>query len=714
MTNFYKSALCFAAAAGLFAMPAQAVEVTDGDLVFDVVDSEATVIAWFTDFENPVFDIVVPNTVKLDGADIPVTALRDELFYSTGITSITLGDNVKKLGKYCFMWCSNLAEVNLNEGLKEIGFQCFANCASLSQLALPSTLETIGDMAFWSSGLTGEVTVPASVKEIGMAPWRSLTAVTAINVAEGNENYTSVDGVLFNKDVTTVVTYPAGKTDATYTLPETVKVIADQSMRNNLSLTKLVMPEGLEKIGDQALASSQLSTVDLPSTVKTIGSAAFFNGRMLTAFNVADGNQWFRAQEKFLVELGAEKIVAAIPMMGELTIPEGIKEVGDYAFWAYSITKVTFPSTMVKAGKAAFADNSMLKSVVFNEGFETIGEMCFQNCTGLSELQWPSTLKTIELQGMCGTSALKDANLPEGVETLAPLAFFTSGIESAYVPASVSNFGNAIFASCGNLSTVVIAEGVTKLEDTMFNMCWALENITLPSTLEIIGPYALYGAAFTHIDLPEGLKRIEDAGLYGTGLEELVLPDAVEEIGAYGLAWNFAMTSLHTGKNLKKIGMFGVHFMHKLTDIQLNEGLEVISDYGISACGSLETLTIPSTVTTIGEMAFYNNPFTKLVNLAVEPQVLEHEIVYLIEGDIYDQCELSVPAESLDAYKQAEYWKNFLTITGDAAGVENVSTEQATVKDIYTLDGRRVENPTAGGVYIYRMSDGTAQKRVVR
>ena len=106
---------------------------------------------------------------------------------------------------------------------------------------------------------------------------------------------------------------------------------------------------------------------------------------------------------------------------------------------------------------------------------------------------------------------------------LSPLAFFLcEGLERVYVPGGLKETGNAVFGSCTNLTEAVIGEGTKKVEDTMFNMDWALTDVTLPSTLEIIGPYAFYGAGFTSIDLPEGLKLIEEAGLYGTGLQSLV------------------------------------------------------------------------------------------------------------------------------------------------------------------------------------------------
>ncbi len=571
-------------------------------------------------------------------------------------------------------------------------------------------------MAFWNASLSGEITIPASVKKIDVAPWRSGIGITATNVEPGRESYTSENGVLFTKDMETVVTYPAGKADTSYTLPSTVKVIADQAMRNNPNMTELIMPEGLEKIGEMALASSALTSIELPSTVNSIGGAAFFYGLKLTEFKVASGNKWFRSEDGFLIENDAEKIVAAIPMSGSLAIPEGIKAVGDYAFYMSGLTDVTFPLSMRSTGKASFANCYELKTVELNEGLETIGQMSFQDSPILTGIKFPSTLKKIEMQGFCGCNGLKEAILPDGLETLESTIFFMcSGLERVYLPGSVKYFEHAIFSVCENLREAVIGEGITELPNSMFNMDWALTDVTLPSTLEVIGQYSLYGAAFSHIDLPDGLKRIDEAGLYGTGLESLDLPDSVEELGPFALAWNFNMKSLKTGKNLKRMGHNAIHFMTSLEEVTLNEGLEEIDDYGISACAILKTLTIPSTVTKIGDSAFYGNPLELVVNLATTPQVLESPIIYTADGDLYDTCVLSVPAESVEAYKQAEIWKLFLHINGDATGVEEIDSDNSdlTIKDIYTLDGQRVSSPDKG-IYIFRMSDGSTQKRVIR
>lgn len=714
MKKINKRVLSLIAASAAFVASASAEELISNYLVYDVNETEATLTGWYPDFDNPDLDIVVPATVTYNGNEVPVTAIAKECFYGMGITSVQLGKNVRQIGESAFMYCGNLSELELNEGLTEIGMQSFANCTMLQTLRFPSTLETIGHLAFWNAtGLSGDIVIPASVKSIGVGVWRSDTAIVGIEVEKENAYYQSQDGVLFTKDMETLMCYPAGRSANSYTLPSTVKVIADQSMRNNPYLTSVKLNEGLETIGEVALASSALQSVNIPSTVKKIGSAAFFYGLKLKEFTVESGNQWFRVNDGMLIENANERIVASAPKSGLLRIPEGIKEIGDYAFYMNDITGVSLPSTVTLTGKAAFANCLSLKKVVLNEGLEEIGEMCFQDSSLLSDINFPSTLKKMRMQAFCSCTGLTSAMLPEGLEELENSIFlFCSGLKEAYVPGTLKTCGLSVFGNCENLSKVVIAEGVPEVYESMFNMCYALADITLPSTIEVLRPYCLYGCPFSKLELPEKLRLIEEAALYGTGLEEIVIPDNVESIGAYGLAWNFAATSIKLGKGVKEIGKNCIHFTYNLTSVELNEGLETIGEAGVSACYGLTELTIPSTVKNIGDIAFYNNPLETLINKAVEPQVIDGTLSYITdEVNIYENCTLYVPEESIEAYKSAAVWQDFNLIQAIGTGVKEMPAEATdlTIVGVYTLDGQRVENPSTG-IYIYRMSDGSVRK----
>lgn len=136
----------------------------------------------------------VPDTVK---------TIAPGAFYATSLSSVTMGDNVEAIKCYSFEDCPNLAEIKIGKGVKTIGEWVFGNDKKLTAIDLPASLQEFGTFVF-----------------------DNCTGLTAINVAEGGAAYTSVDGVMYTKDMRTVVKHPEGKSAADYTLPDTVKRLA--------------------------------------------------------------------------------------------------------------------------------------------------------------------------------------------------------------------------------------------------------------------------------------------------------------------------------------------------------------------------------------------------------------------------------------------------------------------------------------------------------
>lgn len=188
----------------------------------------------------------------------------------------------------------------LEEGISHIGDYAFEGCSSITgSLTLPESLTSIGHYAFRCGGFTGGLTLPEGLKSIGVGAfmgWSSLTSVTIprsvtsidssafsfcenmenIFVAEGNTGYTSVNGVLFNKNITTLVTYPTGKKGTTYQIPEGVTEISVYSFGGCNNLTGVTIPEGVTVIGGVAfLNCSNLTSVTIPESVTEIGMGAF-------------------------------------------------------------------------------------------------------------------------------------------------------------------------------------------------------------------------------------------------------------------------------------------------------------------------------------------------------------------------------------------------------------------------------------------------------
>ena len=143
-----------------------------------------------------------------------------------------------------------------NEGttyaVTSIGEWAFSDCSGLTSIVLPNSVTTIGSYAFSGcSGLTS-VTIPNSVSSIGICSFAYCTGLTVINVDAGNKSYTSVDGVLYNKNLTEIIQYPAGKPGTTFSIPNSVTTIGDSAFSGCHSLTSVTIPNSVTSIGDWA------------------------------------------------------------------------------------------------------------------------------------------------------------------------------------------------------------------------------------------------------------------------------------------------------------------------------------------------------------------------------------------------------------------------------------------------------------------------------
>ena len=213
------------------------------------------------------------------------------------IITVIIETGVTSIGNSAFAYYSNLTSVSIPTSVTTIGEDAFYCCHNLTSIDLPDSVTKIGSRAFANTGLTS-VTIPAgvtSIEENAFAVNGHLVSITAV---ENNPSFRGIDGVLFSKDLSTLVVYPAGKTNTAYTIPASVTEIAPSAF-NNSQLTSLTIPrnvktlgsgafwmshftsvtmEGVVTIGEQAFgACYDLSHVTLPDTLTTIGRSAFYN-----------------------------------------------------------------------------------------------------------------------------------------------------------------------------------------------------------------------------------------------------------------------------------------------------------------------------------------------------------------------------------------------------------------------------------------------------
>lgn len=219
--------------------------------------------------------VTLPNTV----AAIGVSAFQGCL----ALESIVLPDTVTAIGDGAFRRCISLASVNLPDTVTTIGDGAFSNCPALKSVDLPESLESIGESGFYSSGLTS-VALPAAVASIDDNAFGSCKYLTEITVDPANVDYTAEDGVLYDKTKTTLLTYPQGKSDASFIVPDGVTTIAEGAFRACKNLTSIILPAGLTEIGESAFSFCDgLTSMSFPAELRTLRPYAFVDCNSLSS-----------------------------------------------------------------------------------------------------------------------------------------------------------------------------------------------------------------------------------------------------------------------------------------------------------------------------------------------------------------------------------------------------------------------------------------------
>lgn len=231
------------------------------------IHPDCTVIAGNAVAGKTITSITIPDKVK---------SIGDSAFSAcTSLTSITIPKSVTSIGKDAFRACKSLKTLTFQDSAANIGETAFMYCRALTSVNLGNGVTSIANSAFYDCNKLTSITIPSSVKSIGSGVFNSCTSLTSITVNSNNANYSSQDGILFNKDKTTLLRCPQAKSGA-YTIPTSVKIINNSAFYFCSKITSVTVPTGATKIGDSAFNScSSLSSVNIPSTVTTIGNYAF-------------------------------------------------------------------------------------------------------------------------------------------------------------------------------------------------------------------------------------------------------------------------------------------------------------------------------------------------------------------------------------------------------------------------------------------------------
>ena len=442
------------------------------------------------------------------------------------------------------------------------------------------------------------------------------------------------------------------------TIPDSVTTIGGNAFYNCTSLTSVTIGNGVTSIGGSAFYQcSSLTSITIGNSVTSIGKFAFGWCTNLTSVTIGDS-----------VTTIGELAFHGCHSLTSITIPDSVTSIGDGAFnYCISLTSVTIGNGVTSIGEEAFFQCDHLTSVTIGDSVTTIGNSAFGYCKGeliinsktlvennYTDTNYPMNSSNGWLHGSEFTkltigdsvtkignhvfdscTTLKSVTIGDSVTTIGYMAFSDcESLTSVTIPDSVTTIGHYAFYNCNGLTSVTIKDGVPEIGMGIFHGCTSLKRITIPNSLTTIGKMVFDGCtSLKSITIPNGVTSIETGIFRGCySLTSITIPDSVTSIGSDAF-----------------------EDCRGLTSIVIPDSVTSIGDEAFYYCRSLTSVTIGDSITTIGENVFKDcNSLTTVYCKPTTPPSLSDSSLLELGIMIY------VPMESVDAYKSAEIWCDYV------------------------------------------------------
>jgi len=419
---------------------------------------------------------------------------------------------------------------------------------------------------------------------------------------------------------------------------------------------------------------SSLKSVIVPDSVLSIGFFAFFNCYNLTSVTL----------NPCLKEIG-NVAFCLCHSLSTIKIPENVVSIGADAFRGCTeLKEVALPTTLVNIDGGAFSGCEKLVKISIPLSVTEIGESSFWGCISLKQVSISDSVKYIGNNAFMGSGALINVNAgnplymsTEGVlfnknQTL--LIYCTPSKSGNYtIPSTVKKIKENAFYYCKELTSVTIPSSTDTIGPGAFSKCLTLYQIKIPKSVRFIGYGAFEFCGITSITLPDSIKSINEYTFFECpGLKSIVIPDAVLHIGSHAFYRCISLKSvLFQNSRDTLISNDAFSYCNSLQSFIIPNKVKRIGNAAFYNCCSLSSITIPASVSIIENMAFASCLNLKMIYAYPEiPVALPSEKVFNRVDK--DSCRLFVPNQSLDLYKSAQVWKDFIRVESIVTSVKNI------------------------------------------
>ena len=474
-------------------------EISVSDVLTNVIQedfSEQTVI--IPDGVVEISKHALKNCKHLTSIILPdsIMKLENEIFMGfTSLASIVLPARLTDIPDLLFAGCNKLKSINIPNGVEKIGYGAFGECSALQSVILPDSLKQLNACAFFGCHSLKNIVLPATLSEIHPSAFDRCSALKDYFVAEGNNRYYSIDGVLFDKTANMLFRYPEGKRDSEYKIPQ-----------------------GIQNIGVTAFAGCcMLKRIVLPASVEQIGDFTFVECKSLESISVDKNHPFYYDKDGVLFDkTGTLLIYPAGKTTPEYAVPDWVKRIRERAFDScLYLKKVSLPKSLSVLPEELFFGCKNLMSVYIPESVIEIQDTAFCYCSALQSIKLPASLKYFGnyVFDWCDTleNIFVDKCNPcfcdqNGVlfnKNVSTLLRYPEGKKDLnyMVPRSVKHIRMRAFLHNQFLESVILPDEVASIREKTFCACDNLKDLVIPSDVKEIGAYAFsaYRETMPHI-----------------------------------------------------------------------------------------------------------------------------------------------------------------------------------------------------------------------